>query len=703
MKKSRMILSILFVFILSAQTSCSSSGAATNDSGSSKAASGNDSLDSELDSGADSASSDSGQSAQKAAASEDQELEDSLAENPTPPPENLEDPTKLGDTDQTPPAIEAPAESATAPQQTAGGTTSSETVTVTGLDFKANDNGGTIVIKTSAPTSYTTRAVPEKNQFVIEVQNAILPKKFQRPYNTKEFSSAIGLINGYQNKGSKTARIVVQLREPIEPSVQQEGNSILVMALGGGTAVAEDGAAAPTETATTAEPAPTEAATSDFDDRILKGRTLDDFLTGTMKFYGRPISLQVKDGDLRDVFNFISEESGLNLVLTDEVTGKVSVKLKEIPWDQALVVVMQSKQLGYIRQGNILRVAPLKAIRAETDATKDVIESQKGLQPLKVKVFPVSYAQAKDLEPQVQGFLSTRGKVRADTRTNALVVNDISEVISKIEKLLKALDTQTPQVMIEGKIVEARETFAQSIGVTWGAGPKDARSTLGFSENYASMDAGSTTSALTIGPLVGQLFDWTNVAAKLQLYEKESKIKVLSSPRIVTLNNIKATIEQTTEVPLVTVTTSTTGVSRSVTYKSAKLQLGVTPQITSDGGVILSVNVMREFFGKDVFDETEARPLNSRQASTTVLVNNGDTAVIGGIYQNDATETETGIPFLRKIPLLGNLFKGQTQDMEKNELLIFLSPRVLNVEKAFGGAEQPAAQTAEPEPETESL
>lgn len=580
-------------------------------------------------------------------------------------------------------------------------------VTITGLDFKANENGGTVVIQTSSPTTYTTRSTPENNQFIIEVQNAVLPKKFQRPYNTKDFSGPIGSINAYQNPGGDVARIVLQMKQPIEPAVQQEGSSILVMAVGGAASQVVQ------ESETASEPTPETPIepTSEADavisqtqaqEQILQSRTLDDFLSGNMKFYGRPISIQVKDGDIRDVFNFIAEESGLNLVLSEDVTGKVSLKLKEIPWDQALVVLMQSKQLGYVRQGNIVRIAQLKQIRAETDATKEVIEAQKQLQPLKVKVFPISYAQAKELEPQVQGFLTSRGKVRADVRTNSLVVSDISEVLGKVTKLLVALDTQTPQVLIEGKVVEARDTFDQQIGVEWDWSPGTPKTAVGTSvnsglERMASLNLGNAQSgSLTIGPLVGRLFNWDTVSASLNLWEKEQKIKVLSSPRVVTLNNVKAIIEQIEEKPLSSISTVNGQTTVSVSYKQAKLQLQVTPQITAEGGVIMNLIVAREFFGAAQTlgsgdNTTQASPLNSRQAQTTVLVANGETAVVGGIYQADNSETEEGVPFLRKIPLLGKLFSSSTVANSKNELLIFLSPRVLNKEKAFGSLGQPSA------------
>lgn len=569
-------------------------------------------------------------------------------------------------------------------------------VTVTALDFKANENGGTVVIKTTGTATYNTRVGADGRQLIVDIENATLPAKFKRPFNTKDFSGAIGLINAYQEKGSKTARIIIQLKQPIQPTVTQEGGSIMVMALAGGdTPPADDQVAAPeppAEEPVVVEEAPVQAAAGD-SNQALSGKTLDEFLAGEMKFYGSPISIQVKDGDLRDVFNFISEESGLNLVLADDVGGKISLKLREIPWDQALIVVMQAKQLGYLRQGNIIRIAPLRSIRAETDQTRELIEAQKSLQPTRVKIFPISYAQSKDLVPQVQQFLSDkRGKVQADARTNSLVVTDTADVLAKVGKIIQSLDTQTPQVMIEGKIIEAKDNWSRSVGISWNI-VNGARSLGNLNRSgvpSATFAAAADSPNLSLGTF-GLINDFDTLTSTIQLGEAEGNTKILSSPRIVAINNQKASIQQTQETPIqTTVVTSGGGASTSVSFKQAKLQLDVTPQITAEGGVLLSISVLQEFFGSSTpvggatTGSSVAVPVESRKADTTILVKNGQTAVVGGIYSSNDTENGEGIPFLRKIPLIGRLFGSETLVKAKNELMIFLSPRILNQMEAFG-------------------
>lgn len=548
-----------------------------------------------------------------------------------------------------------------------------QNVRVTGLDYRANENGGTIVIQTSGPAKYKTEENNSSNQYIVEIENAELPSQFQRPYNTKEFSGVVGMINAYQKPGTNKVRVIVQLKKSTPVSVVQEGNSLVVVP---GAAVAST----PTpeisdESGAGEEASQAQAQASDEDSgqemgkpTALNSKTLDEFLMGDSKFYGKNISIEIIDGEIRDVITFISEESGVNLVLSDEIKGKISVKLRQIPWDQALVVIMQTKQLGYIRQGNILRIATMGSIRAETDSAKALLDAQKLLEPLKTKIFPISYAKAKDLEPQATGFLSTRGTAKADERTNTLVVKDIAENISKIDKLITRLDTQTPQVYIEGKIVESKTSDSREIGISW-------TDNSGGSVNV-DLSTGTFTNTANL-----------SLSAKLALLESDEKIKVLSSPRIVTLDNQTANIEQSTQFPTYTVTIDETTGDKTTTveYKTVKLSLNVTPQITADGGVILKTEILREFAGAvdTRAPDTGARSLNSRSAKSTILVDNGNTAVLGGIYSTDNTNGNSGIPLLRKIPLIGWLFGQDKMTYDKNELLIFLTPRVINKDKAF--------------------
>lgn len=574
-------------------------------------------------------------------------------------------------------AAEPPATSSE-PELSQSPTTSTEMVDITGIDFKANEAGGTVAIQTSLPANYTTRANPDNQQFIIDVSNARLPAKFKRPYNTKEFSGPIAGIQAYQTAGTTTARIVVQLKVPMDPIVRQLGNTISVSPSEEAIAATEVNGAT-VEAGEEVPQGPQSALTT---------RSLDEFLLNQSKFYGRKISIQFKDADIRDVFNFIAEESGLNIIVGEEVSGKVTLKLRQIPWDQALIVILKAKKLGYVRQGNILRIAALKTIQEEANDARTVMEAQAKLRPLRVKVFPVSYAKVADLESQAKEFLSERGRVKADARTNSLIVNDLEENIERVSRLIEILDTQTPQVLIEAKVVEARQTFQRIVGINWSL--KNGNIPLGSMNNVPlSLRPEVNMTTITNPPTtnanlkLGSFDLLGDIDATLSLFETEGLVRVISSPRIVTLNGIKANIEQSSEVPFKRVDTSATGVVTTTTqFKPIQLKLDVTPQITADGGVIMAVRVTREFPGQDTTGSGDV-PINRRQAETTVLVQNGQTTVMGGIFQSDVTEGEQGVPFLRKVPILGALFRARTYSKDKNELLIFLTPRILNKEKAF--------------------
>jgi type IV pilus assembly protein PilQ len=591
------------------------------------------------------------------------------AETPAPVPEDS-GAMDEGTAQAEPPAPSVPEESEPSPVV---GASDAQPVEITGLDFRAKESGGTVVIATSGTPSYTTRVNPDNQQFVVEVQNAQLPSKFKRPYNTKEFTGSISGIQAYQSPGSKTARIVVQMRDGSEPQVRLEGNSILVSPSEESLAAQGESSVGPGEEAAQ----PTQSA--------LTNQNIDAFLLGQSKFYGRKISIQFRDADIRDVFNFISEESGLNIILTDDVTGKISLKLRQVPWDQALIVIMKAKQLGYVRQGNVLRISGLAALQKESDAARTVLESQSKLRPLKVKVFPVSYAKVSDLETQAKEFLSERGKVKGDTRTNSLVVNDLEENIEKVGRLIEILDTETPQVLIESKIIEARDDFARRVGLSWTL--QNGNIPLGnINGTPLSLVPTVQMQADTAAPINAHLqigtFDFLgDVDATLNLYESEGIVRVISAPRIVTLNGVKATIEQTTELPYKKTDTTTAGTTTTVQFKPVALKLDVSPQITADGGVIMNVQVQRQFPGADVGDGNF--PINTRSASTTLLVRNGQTTVLGGIYQSDVSDSESGVPFLRRLPIIGSLFRSNSIQKQKNELMIFMTPRILNKDRAF--------------------
>ncbi|MCB0421436.1 MAG: type IV pilus secretin PilQ [Bdellovibrionales bacterium] len=586
---------------------------------------------------------------------------------------------------------------------TEGLMSSAEAVDIKNIEYLANSEGGTVVVETTGPATFQTRMNPETQQFILEIQQSNLPVKLKRPYILKEFKGEFASINAYQEGGSPTSRVVIQMKSGGEPTVRQEGNSIIVIPpVGGGMIAAgdegkdEEGGA---EEAVPKAEEKGEAWKASYDQdradksQILAARTIDEFLLGSNEFFGKPISIQTSDANIREVISFIAAESGANIVVSDDVEGKLTIKLREVPWDQVLVIVMRAKNLGYVRQGSVLRISTLSKLRQETDDASRILAIQQELVPLKVKVFPVSYAKVNDLSEKLKPFLTAkRGRVVDDIRTSTVIVTDTEEVLSRIDLLIKELDIPPAQVMIEGKIIEASEDFKRRIGLNWSMTGTDI--TLsdngGYNGTPINLVPGLRVQPLprdqvsvatgSIGFNLGVIDGVGTLAANLALAQSDSLIKIISSPRVVTTNKVKAFITQEGQVISKASVISNGTVTSHVTRTPVQLKLEVTPQITTAGSVIMDVNIKRQFAGPIEDQASLARPINSREASTQVLVKNGQTAVIAGIFQSDENSSEEGVPGLKSVPVIGWLFKGQNKEKLKNELMIFLTPRILKTQ-----------------------
>lgn len=655
-----------------------------------------DELDQEIDeSNVDESAFDENQ--ETAQAEEPAQPAEEIAQEQPPPPAPVEEPPPPPPVvEEAQPAPEVPAEPA---QQLAE---------ITNIKYLANQSGGTVVIETSSPVTYQIRNKPETKQYIVEIPGATLPSRLKRPYILKEFDAAFAAINAYQNPGSTTARIVIQLKDMAggEPLVQQEGNTLVVLPASPASTMQAVQEPPPTEATPAEGTTPPSGAggpdaqtvdeqAASADEKTLGARNLDEFLTGTNKFYGNPISVEVNDQDVRDVLNFVAAESGLNLVITDDVQGKITMKLRGIPWDQALITIMQAKKLGYVRQGSVIRISTLGSLQEENNAAKRILDSQKTIAPLRVKVMPISYANVDDLTGKVRAFLTQgRGQAISDNRTSSLILTDTEDVLDRIERLVKELDIPPAQVMIEGKIVEAQDTFSQTLGLNWamsgaplvlapGGGSNGTDVSLNQSLSITNLAAGAVgtgSGALGMTLRIGRFDIIGDINAALSLAESDAMVKILSSPRVVTMNREKASIEQKGQIITIQTLRDAQGqTTRSSSSKDFSLKLQVTPQITAVGSVILDVDVTREFPGSIVDAQSGARPINSRKADTKVLVNDGQTAVIGGIYSADNTTTENGVPWLKDIPVLGWLFKSRIRQDSRNELLIFLTPKILNI------------------------
>ncbi len=421
------------------------------------------------------------------------------------------------------------------------------------------------------------------------------------------------------------------------------------------------------------------------------------------KYTGEPISVNLKDVDLKDFFRLIHEISGLNVVLDPNVHGTLTVVLDDVPWDQALDIVLKNNDLARELEGNVLRIATVETLKHEADSRRAQVESEAlAVEKVSVTRF-LSYAKAKDVIVTVKKFLSQRGDVVADDRTNAVIINDIPKTIPTIDRLLTQLDRKTQEVEIEARVVAATRQFARDIGTQLGFGWGNTTTTVGGATAVGTSPIGTfggnplytiVGSAAPTGTTLAQIPLFTNLAstaptsgfgfqnssnniridAILTMAESRGLLKVLSRPRVVTQNNIQALVKQGVRVPIVT--QAQLGGPPTVTYIDAFLRLTVTPQITSENTIFLNVDVENTTpnFGQQVQGNPE---LITQQATTQVLVTDGGTVVIGGVIQTQNSINVDQVPLLGNIPFLGNLFKHTVVNTSNQELIFFITPRII--------------------------
>ncbi|MGY3862352.1 type IV pilus secretin PilQ [Aeromonas lacus] len=419
------------------------------------------------------------------------------------------------------------------------------------------------------------------------------------------------------------------------------------------------------------------------------------------QYQGKPISLNFQDIPVRTVLQLIADFNNLNLVTTDSVSGNITLRLDGVPWEQALDIILKVRGLDKRLDNNILLVAPADEIATREKQQLESRNQVADLAPLYTEYLQINYAKASEvaalLSSQSTKLLSSRGAVSVDERTNVLVVKDTAEVISNIKRMLDILDIPVKQVVIEARMVTIDDGFDEALGVRWGVTKNDGHgnSTSGSIEGNDTSGNNNGTSAITrpttddrmnvnlpvtnaAGTLafqVARLADGTLLDLELSALEKESKAEIIASPRVTTANQKPALIEQGTEIPYVE---SSSSGATSVTFKKAVLSLKVTPQITPDNRVILDLTVTQDTKGETVPTGTgDAVSINAQSITTQVLVNNGETLVLGGIYQQTIKSDVTKVPLLGDIPGLGALFRKTTSENKKRELLIFVTPKIV--------------------------
>ncbi len=585
-----------------------------------------------------------------------------------------------------------------------------------------------VLVKLSAPPTYTSTASgPGKSR--IELTGASLPEDLERTLDVAAFKGNVTAVSSYRKAGGVvvleaerggdvTADVKVESKADGSylvwtfTKVSGEGTAKIDPTASTVTGIAKDGGVAK-KTKTIHKDAPffVEESSDDSASSFLSSIPMQ----AGGKYTGRRIDLDFKDADIHNILRLLADVGKVNIVTADDVSGSVTIKMKNVPWDQALDVILQAKGLGMIRSGNLIRVAKADALEKEREMAIAKKKQELELAPIETRLIPVSYANATELASKAQELKSPRGTITIDERTNVLIVRDVAGNLDQIEALVHSLDTQTPEVLIEARIVEATSRYLRDVGIQWGGDATFSSATgnptgLAFPSRIGLIGGGSdqltptaglspttnlipnpnfavnlpatvgTGSGGALGLTLGSIDNVVNLNVRLSAAETNGMLRIISSPRILTLDNREASISQGTLIPFSQI--SAQGVQ--TTFQEAKLALVVKPHVTADGSVAMHVKINRD---EPDFNQTSARgdpTILKRQAETDLLVPDGSTVVIGGIYTRNTGRNLDQIPFFGSIPIIGVLFQRRRASDTRSELVIFLTPRIVNRAEALG-------------------
>ena len=553
------------------------------------------------------------------------------------------------------------------------------TLALKDVDFRrGTDNSGRIVVDL-ANNQVGVDIRTQGQNLVVEFLKTSMPEGLRRRLDVTDFGTPVQAISTFQT--GDRVRMVIEPKGAWEHSAYQSDNQFVIEV------------------------------------RALKVDPAK--LTQGVGFNGEKLSLNFQNIEIRSLLQVIADFTNFNIITSDSVAGAVTLRLKDVPWDQALDIIMQAKGLGMRKTGNVLWIAPKDELAAKEKQDFESKAAIQNIEPLKTQSFQLNYTKAAEIALQIQpsgsgtaanarGLLSARGSVISEPRTNQLFVTDIPSKLEQVQELITKLDIAIRQVLIEARIVEAEDTFGKSLGVKWGGsdltgirggqagtqitGGANGGNRLAFGPSYNAVSGitGETAGGSGGGQLISlgatglggyspasigvSLF--SSIAGRfltleLSALENDGKGKVVASPRIVTADQTKALIEQGTEYPY-QVTAPNGGTT--LAFRKASLKLEVTPQITPEGNIILDLDINKDSRG-EVLLGTVA--INTKHIKTNVLVENGGTVVIGGIFLLEETDGETKVPVLGDVPLLGNLFKTKTRNSSKRELLVFITPKMI--------------------------
>jgi type IV pilus assembly protein PilQ len=539
------------------------------------------------------------------------------------------------------------------------------------IDFRRGSSGEGRIVVDLSDSQVGISVKTQGRSVVVDFANTTLPQNLERRMDVTDFGTPVQLVESFAQGGN--ARLVIQPRGNWEHSAYQTDNRFIVEV----KQIVED------------------------PNRIVRPG-----------YVGEKLSLNFQNVEVRAVLQVIADFTGLNIITSDTVTGNLTLRLRDVPWDQALDIILQSKGLDMRKTGNVVWIAPRDELATREKLALETQAQIAELEPTRTETFQLNYQRAdaftKILTDDKQRILSRRGSAVVDPRTNTLFIQDTPTKLEEIRKLIRKIDVAVRQVMIESRIVEALDTFSRNLGVRLGhsdlsllrgqglPGERIAgtRFTTGGNLQSTGVQTGQTPDypasfipdslnvslpAPAIGGAAPGLFSFLlfNSAGtrflnlELSALQADGRGKIISSPRVITADQVEATIEQGTEIPYQQATSSG---ATAVQFKKATLSLRVKPQITPDDNVIMSLNVHKDSVGQTTLSGPS---IDTKQVTTEVLVENGGTVVIGGIYTQDERTTVNKVPVLGDLPYLGFLFKNTLKQDNRNELLIFVTPRIL--------------------------
>ncbi len=585
-------------------------------------------------------------------------------------------------TAETPPApaavtATAPAAQATQPSPAAtpfAPSQNAQSLDLRDIDFRRGKDGAGRVLVTLPSTQVGVDIRQQGKSLVVEFQRTQLPETLRRRLDVTDFGTPVQSVSSFQS--GDNVRLVVEPSGDWEHSAYQTDNQFVL--------------------------------------EVRQVKVDPNKLTRGPGFQGEKLSLNFQNIEVRALLQVIADFTNFNVVTSDTVTGNVTLRLKDVPWYQALDIILQSKGLGVRKNGNVLWIAPKDELASKEQLDLEARKKIEELEPLRTQAFQLNYTKAEEvargLTGQNQGgggggsqpsarILSPRGSVLFEQRTNQLFVSDVPSKLEEVTSLIARIDIPVRQVLIEARIVEADDSFGRALGVKLGAVDLTRPQRAGFTAGGNYTAVGAQTGQLP-GPIDFTATQMVNLPAntsilggaaaatvamslfnasanrflnlELSALEADGRGKIVSSPRLLTADQTKARIEQGEEIPYQQATSSG---ATSVSFKKATMSLEVTPQITPEGNVIMDVRVNKDSRG----DLTVAGPaINTKSVETQVLVENGGTVVIGGIFQQEDSVTENKVPLLGDIPVVGHLFKNNTRSSQRTELLIFLTPKIVS-------------------------